>query len=174
MEEHLKHDGELKHQLLLEQYRQAAEEYRAEDRNMWQPFAILLALNGVLVAFLDFDSTSGFSIQVILSAIIGMVSACAGVLIIGRTQLYQRQRVLTAEKIQNLTGIIHLYFHEPIQDYMKRVYPNEYIHWDERAGGRKMMQRVFMILGFMWFILLVYSFFPIIGCALGRLSSWLM
>jgi len=156
MKEHLKHDDELKRQLLLEQYRQAAEEYRAEDRNMWQPFAILLALNGVLVAFLDFDSTAGFSIQVLLSAIIGMVSVCAGILIIGRTRLYQRQRLLTAAKIQNLTDI-HLYFHESIQDYMKREYPNENIHWDEHAGGRKMMQVVFMILGVMWLILFLYN-----------------
>ena len=148
MEEDLKHDDELRRQLLLEQYRQAAEEYRAEDQNTWQTFAVTLALNGALVGFLDFES----SMSVILSAIVGMISVYAAVCIIGRTGLYQKQRVRIAKKIQSLTGI-HLYLDEPIQDYMKREYPNEPIKWDERRGGRKMMRLILMIIGFMWFVL---------------------
>jgi hypothetical protein len=157
MEEFMMHDEELKRQLILEQYRQAAEEHRAEDNNTWQTFAIILALNGALVGFLNFDSTPQSLISLFLSTIIGMISVYGGICIIGRTRLYQMQRICIAEKIQNITDI-HLYYSESIDDYMKREYPNEPIKWDERRGGRKTMKIILMNIGFMWLLVGLYLF----------------
>ena len=155
MERELKNqEKEFVNQLLLEQYRQAAEEYRAEDKIKWQAFATILALNGVLVGFLNLNLGNAltFAISTLISAVVGMVSAYAGVCLIGRTQLYQKQRVDVAQKIQSLTGI-NLYFNGPVEDYFKQSLPKEPIRWYERRSGRKMMNEILITISIMWIIL---------------------
>jgi len=154
MDKELNQDKEFINHLLLEQYRQAAEEYRSEDKIKWQAFAIILALNGVLVGFLNLDLSKplSFSLSIIISAIVGIVSVYAGIRIIGRSQLYQKQRVYIAEQIQNITGM-HLYFNESIENYFNRLLPKEPIRWYERGSGRKMMNGILITIGIMWLIL---------------------
>lgn len=152
METHTNTKESIEDQLLLEQYKQAAEEYRTEDRNTWQIFAIILALNGALVSLMKFKSLNDFSMTVVLSSVIGMCSTYFGIRIIARTALYQRQRVLIAQKIQDITGI-HLYFTEDILDYMKKYFPDEKISWVQRGGGRSTMKQLLFIIGIMWLLL---------------------
>jgi len=142
----------MKYQLLLEQFRQAAEDYRAEDRNTWQTFSIILALNGVLISFMKIDNWSAFSLMVIIAAVIGLCSTYFGILIISRTALYQTQRVLVLEEIQNLSPI-KLYFSDSIIEYMKQNFPQQKILWNQRYGGRAAMKNILYIISTMWILL---------------------
>lgn len=145
-------DLNLKDELLLEQYRQASEEYRSEDRNTWRTFAIILALNGVMVSLLRFGNSQYVSQILCFASLIGIFSALAGVFIIGRTQLYQMHRTRIAKSIQNKVGEVEkLYFDSGItSQFMK-----EKIKWYHKLPARKVMITTLLVIAFIWLVLLL-------------------
>ncbi len=156
----LSNDDEFLRLLVLEQYRQAAEEYRAEDRLTWQTFATVIAINGVLVALLNLGSASGFSVPLVLSGVVGVVSVLAGIRIIGRNRLYQKQRLITASQIEDFAPFT-LYLRSPIEDYMRQS--GVKIEWDERGSGRKTIQVMLFVIGLMWITVMSIAFYTVLS-----------
>jgi len=106
--EELKNDAELKRLLVLEQYKQAAEEARGERWASWQLFGIIVGIEGVLAGSLNCASSSDeakLGVVVIAAAIIGALSAFVGYFIIARHALYHKYWVDIAIKIQHVTDI---------------------------------------------------------------------
>lgn len=146
--------SELRQKLILEQYRQAGKEYRSEDRNRWQTFAIILALNGVLFGFIKFGKWDEFFFLTPFLVIVGWCSTIAGILLIARIVTYQNQRMLIAQKIQEKFGGEKLYFAGPFNEHAKKE--NITIKPSGRVRGGSIFQVVLGILFLMW-VLIFFS-----------------
>ena len=146
--------GELKRQLILEQYRQAAEEYRSEDRNQWQIFAIILAINGALVGFLDLDTLQKFSLSAGISSVIGMGSIITGITLLRRIALYRQYREYIIAKIQKDIGVYELYSDRPLEKLYEEMVPSKALKWHQRIRGTTMMRIMLAVIGLIWLILL--------------------
>ena len=177
---------DVERQFLIEQYKQAGEEHRAEDRNTWQTFQIIFALNGVLFGFLGFESSDGSSFpSVIVSCGAGVLSSFAGVLIIGRSQRYQNYRILVAEEIQIRLSGERLYFQDSVDNALPdwrrehQLEPLELLNSDFGfVPGRRTMQWTLILVAVVWGLLFLvfmgvktWVIFVSIGIAIGVLGT---
>ena len=149
-----KGDMDLVGQLLLEQYKQTAEEYRAEYLFTWQLFAIIVALNGTLFGLLKYENPIFFNKPLFLPGIIGLISSYIGIHVINRSKLYQKFRLSIAEEIQQLTSF-DLYSNKPIEERLENRLPDEDIKFYDRLDSRIMMQFLLALIGFGWLVLWV-------------------
>lgn len=153
-EESIAHDVDLKHQLILEQYRQAGEDFRHEDKTVWQTFAIIIGLNGLLLSTLKNDYT------ILILSLAGAISVIGGYCIMGRSALYQRMRVHIAEKIQNESGIFALYSTMPPHDFLKKECPLEKpLNFIEKISGKLIMRYILIFLFLIWFFAFSYGLY---------------
>ena len=158
---------DIKEKLIVEQYKQASEEYRREDNSTWWTFAIILTLNGALAGSLNLEG--GFFPKLVFVAVIGIVSTVGGILVIARTGAYQKARLYILEKIQSDKGIEKLYFDIPLNNYAK----DHGIHLGiiERIGGRLTLEVILGIVCLLWVTILTWSLLCYAFEALYRLIS---
>lgn len=151
MRHNLKNDKNLNGLLLVEQYKQAAEEYRAEYRFTWQIFAIIVAINGTLFGLFDFNNLSNPMSYII--PVLGIFSSFAGVNLISRSRLYQRYRIGIAENIQTEFDLFVLYSNNRIYKRLEDML-NFKTKWYRRLESRWTMLIVLALIGLMWSVLL--------------------